>query len=221
MLALREGRKVYRRPGGEVVALDGVSLVVRPGETVAVMGPSGSGKSTLLHILGCLDRLTAGWYEVNGKRVDKATDLELSLLRRRFFGFVFQRYNLIPELSALENVALPMVYTRVPRNKRWDRARALLEQVGLGHRLHHRPAELSGGEEQRVAIARALANDPSVILADEPTGNLDSRTGREIVQLLCALKHLGKAVVIATHSRAVADACDRVIELVDGRLSGA
>jgi len=218
VLVLREARKVYSRPGGEVVALDGVSLVVLPGETVAVMGPSGSGKSTLLHILGCLDRLTAGSYEVNGKRVERAADLELSLLRRRFFGFVFQRFNLIPELSALDNVALPMVYTRVPRNRRRQRAKALLEQVGLGHRLHHRPAELSGGEEQRVAIARALANDPSVILADEPTGNLDSRTGQEIVQLLCGLSHHGKAVVIATHSRAVADACDRVLELVDGRI---
>ncbi|MDI6824091.1 MAG: ABC transporter ATP-binding protein [Bacillota bacterium] len=218
MLSLREGTKVYFKGTQKVLALDNVSMVVEPGELVAITGPSGSGKSTLLHILGCLDRLSAGSYEVEDRPVHRASDGELSLLRRRFFGFVFQRFNLIPELSALDNVALPMVYTRVPRPKRRERARALLEQVGLSHRLHHRPAELSGGEEQRVAIARALANDPRVILADEPTGNLDSRTGREILELLVGLRERGKTVIVATHSPAVAGACPRVMELRDGRL---
>ena len=208
----------YRLGDQTVHALSGVDLRIDEGEYVAIMGPSGSGKSTLLNVLGLLDRATAGRYVLGGRDVSDLEDDELSLERGRRLGFVFQSYNLIAQLDVVENVEVPMFYAGVPEREARARAEALATRMGLGSRLHHRPTELSGGQQQRVAIARSLANDPLVLLADEPTGNLDSKTGLEILGLLDELHASGKTVVVVTHDPSVAARADRVVHMRDGKV---
>lgn len=218
LIRLKDIFKSYSLGKTVVRALNGISLEISRGEYVALMGPSGSGKSTLMHILGCLDTPDAGSYFFDGTDTARFNDRELARLRNRAFGFVFQSFNLLPRLSALANVELPMLYAGVGRRARINRATELLELVGLGDRLRHKPNELSGGEMQRVAIARALANEPEVILADEPTGNLDSRTGAEIMRLFDRLAEEGKTVVIVTHDPGIAEHCRRIVRLRDGEI---
>ena len=212
-------RKVYS-PGteAEVVALRDVDLTVMPGEFLAIMGPSGSGKSTLMNLIGCLDTPSGGQYLCDGVDVSTLDAEALAVLRREKIGFVFQGFHLLPRMTALENVAMPLGYARVPPAERRERARAALEAVGLGARLHHRPNELSGGQQQRVAIARALINAPPVLLADEPTGALDSRTGEEILALFKRLRDEGHTVVLITHDAHVAAHADRICVMRDGQL---
>jgi len=213
--------KRYRMGDENIVALDGVDLKVDDGEFISIVGPSGSGKSTLLHIVGCLDAPTDGEVYLKGSRVDYRDKRSLVLLRRHFIGFIFQAYNLIPALTAVENVEYPLYFTKGMRSKSERKARAqrLLALVGLEHRAHHLPSELSGGELQRVAIARALANDPALILADEPTGNLDSKTGRSILELLKRLStEEGKTIIMVTHDLASAQRMSTVVEILDGRI---
>jgi putative ABC transport system ATP-binding protein len=210
--------KVYKMGEVEVHALRGLSLKVKPGEVLAVMGPSGSGKSTLMNILGCLDRPTSGSYELDGESVANLDDDQLADIRSRKVGFIFQTFNLLGRTSALENVALPLRYAGVT-NGRSERARKALEAVGLGDRLHHRPNELSGGQQQRVAIARALVNDPAMIMADEPTGNLDSKAGEDIMKLLLGMnKERGVTLIIVTHDPEIAAQTDRIINIRDGHV---
>jgi putative ABC transport system ATP-binding protein len=219
LISARGLRRVYQAEGVETVALDHVDLDVRAGEMLAIIGPSGSGKSTLMALLGCLDRPSAGTYHLSGRDVTKLSDNELSSVRNRLIGFVFQSFNLLSRATALENVELPQIYAGISWGARRARAKQLLESVGLGHRTRHRPNALSGGEMQRVAIARALANDPSLILADEPTGNLDSRVGTEVMALFRNLNHDRKVtVIIVTHDPKVAAQCDRIVEVLDGRV---
>jgi len=202
-----------------VRALDGVSLAVRRGEILGIMGRSGSGKSTLLHILGCLDRPTAGEVWIEGTEVTGLPEAALPALRLRKLGFVFQSHNLVPSLTALENVALPLRYLRVPVRRAMEKARAALEAVGLSDRVHHLPVQLSGGQQQRVAVARALVNDPALVLADEPTGALDSQTARELLALMRRLSaERGQTFVVVTHDPLVGQACDRIVTMVDGRI---
>jgi putative ABC transport system ATP-binding protein len=210
--------KIYPRGATAVRALEDVSLSVAKGELVAVMGASGSGKSTLLAILGCLDRPTAGDYHLDGQRVAGLTDAQLSRLRNRTIGFVFQSFHLIPELTVLENVETPLLYGDVAPAEWRERSRRGLERVGLPHRADHRPSELSGGEAQRVAIARALVTEPRLLLADEPTGNLDSGTGEEIADLITGLTAEGRTVILVTHNDALAARARRVVRLRDGRV---
>jgi len=218
LISLRSLQRVYRM-GTEIVrALDGIDLDVEAGEYLAIMGPSGSGKSTLMNILGCLDTPSAGEYILNGHRVSGLDDTELARLRNAEIGFVFQTFNLLPRTSALANVELPLIYGGVPRRERKQKARETLERVGLGGRLHHTPNELSGGQRQRVAIARALVNDPSLLLADEPTGNLDSRTSEEIMTLFGELNAAGNTIVVVTHEEDIAAHARRVVRLLDGRM---
>lgn len=211
-------KKVYRMGKVEVYALRGVNLVINEGEYVAIMGPSGSGKSTLMHILGCLDRPTEGKYYLEGKEVQSLDESQLADIRKKTFGFVFQTFNLLPRLDAHENVELPMAYARVPSKIRHIRAMQLLKTVGLKERAHHKPTELSGGEAQRVAIARALANDPKVLLADEPTGNLDTKTGIEVLTVFKKLHQQGRTIVVVTHDPEVAAEAQRIIYLRDGKI---
>src|SRR5512143_2305708 len=202
----------------EVRALDGVDLTVEEGEFVAIMGQSGSGKSTLMNIIGCLDRPTSGSYKVLGKEAANLEPDELAALRRETFGFVFQRYNLLATATAGENVQIPSVYAGLPRHKRTAHAHELLQQLGLGDRTDHRPSELSGGQQQRVAIARALVNDPPVILADEPTGALDSKSGDEVLALLKNLHAEGRTIILITHAENVAQHAGRIVRIQDGRI---
>ncbi len=203
---------------GEVLvkALDGVSFEIAQGEFVAIVGPSGSGKSTLMNILGCLDVVTDGVYALNNKKIRKYDENDLAEIRNASIGFVFQQFNLLPSFTALENVMVPLTYARVGRKARELKAKQLLESVGLGDRITHKPTELSGGQQQRVSIARALANDPDIILADEPTGALDSRTGQEVLRLLQSLNRQGKTILIITHDMAIARYAQRIIRLKDG-----
>jgi putative ABC transport system ATP-binding protein len=220
LLRLEDVSKVYRTGAVEVSALRGVSLTVRRGESVALTGPSGSGKSTLLHILGCLDRPTAGQYALEGTPIQDLDDRGLAEVRNRRIGFVFQAFNLMPRYSARMNVELPLSYAGVGRGERRRRAEEALASVGLAGRAHHRPSELSGGERQRVAIARALVNAPSIILADEPTGNLDTRVGNEIIGIIEGLNaREGITVVMVTHDMALARRCRRQVRLVDGQIT--
>jgi putative ABC transport system ATP-binding protein len=208
--------KLYRM-GEEIIhALRGVALEIRRNEYLAIMGPSGSGKSTLMNMLGCLDTPTAGEYDFNRKSVAHMTDDELADIRNREIGFVFQTFNLLPRSNALHNVELPLIYAGLSRQERIARAREALESVGLGDRLHHKPNELSGGQRQRVAIARALVTRPSIILADEPTGNLDSKTGVEIMNLLEELYEKGNTIIVVTHEEDIAQHARRIVRLRDG-----
>lgn len=211
-------RKTYFKPDGSIMveALKGVELSIRAQEYVAIMGASGSGKSTLMNVLGCLDRPTAGQYLLDGKNVGEMDDEELSTYRGRKIGFVFQAFNLIPELTVLENVAAPLFYQGVPKKDRLHRAQEILAAVGLGDRTDHRPRELSGGQQQRVAIARALVTKPVVLMADEPTGNLDSTTGKAILALFDSLQRQGMTIIMVTHDNSVAARCQRVVRLKDG-----
>lgn len=212
-------KKIYKLGKVDVVALDGVDLKIYRGEYISIMGPSGSGKTTLFNMIGGLDKPTEGTVYVDGVDISKLDSYELAWLRNRKIGYIFQTFNLIPTLTALENVMLPMIFAGVPREERFRKATELLETVGLGDRLHHRPMELSGGQQQRVAVARALANDPSIILADEPTGNLDLKTGRQIIDLLKELNLKRKVTVIAaTHDLKMIDVSDRILWIRDGKI---
>lgn len=213
--------KVYGMGDATVTALDGVSLQIKAGEFVAIMGPSGSGKSTLMHILGCLSRPTSGQYILDGQDVSAMSKKELALVRNQKLGFIFQAYNLLPRTSALRNVMMPFLYDcnhHVSDEEGEQKALKMLEMVGLADRLHHQPQELSGGQQQRVAIARALINDPVMIIADEPTGNLDSHSGRDILNLLRSLHQQGVTIVMVTHDPLTAEYTQRVIHLADGRI---
>lgn len=210
--------KVYSTGKLTVTALDGIDLSIAHGEYVAIMGPSGSGKSTMMNILGCLDVPTSGRYRLDGAPVDGLSDDELAAVRNRKIGFVFQSFNLLPRYSALDNVALPLLYAGVPRSERRLRASQVLEQVGLADRMNHLPGELSGGQRQRVAVARALVTHPSLILADEPTGNLDTATSIDIMRLFGAVHAAGNTVVLVTHEEDIARHAHRIIRLRDGRV---
>jgi putative ABC transport system ATP-binding protein len=218
IIALEHVSRVYSMGRLEVPALNDVSLQVLPGEFVAIVGPSGSGKTTMMNILGCLDRPTAGAYLLAGTPVADLDDDGLAKLRSLTIGFVFQSYNLLPRTSALDNVATPLLYQGVSRKERAARATAALERLGLGDRLTHEPTELSGGQQQRVAVARALVTEPALILADEPTGNLDSHSGAEVLALLHELNAAGRTIVLITHDQDVADAASRQFHLRDGRI---
>ncbi|WP_027338973.1 ABC transporter ATP-binding protein [Halonatronum saccharophilum] len=218
MLEVNELRKVYNSGLIEVEALKGVSFRIDDGEMVAIMGPSGSGKSTMMHLLGCLDHPTSGSYLLDGKDVSGFDDNGLAEIRNKKIGFVFQQFNLLAKTSILHNVEVPLIYAGVGRKKRRKIATDVLTKVGLGHRLDHHPNEISGGQKQRVAVARALVNNPSLILADEPTGNLDSKTGDEIMELFHQLNDQGHTIVLVTHSDEIADHADRTIRLLDGEL---
>ncbi len=217
LIELRDVAKYYKKGGEVVKAVDGIDQKIPTTGMVAIVGPSGSGKSTLLHMIGAMDRPTRGEVRVAGKVLNGLAEKDLTRFRRDTVGFVFQTFNLIPNLTALENVSLPMEFNHIPKDERLRRAKSLLERLGLGQRLKHRPNELSGGEMQRVAIARALANNPPLILADEPTGNLDSQTGQTIYELLKEISG-ERAVVVVTHAEALAQMADRVLHIKDGRI---
>jgi len=218
LIECRDLTKVYRMGGLEVRALAGVDLAIERGEYAAIMGPSGSGKSTLMNMLGCLDTPSGGHYLLDGEAVEEMTDNELADIRNQKIGFVFQTFNLLPRATALANVELPLVYGGVPLRERRERARAALANVGLDDRADHRPNEMSGGERQRVAMARALVTRPSLILADEPTGNLDTRTSHEIMQVLKELHTQGNTVLLVTHEDDISQYAHRIIRLRDGRI---
>ena len=218
LIVLENIRKSYRLGGVDIHALDGVDLSIHQNEFVALMGPSGSGKSTLMNVLGCLDSPTSGKYALNGKDVGSMRDRQLSEIRNTEIGFVFQSFNLLPRMSSLDNVALPLVYAGISSKQRRARAQEMLELVGLGDRLKNKPNQLSGGQRQRVAIARSLANRPSLVLADEPTGNLDSTTAQEIMEMLTKVNAQGNTIVVVTHEREIAEYAQRIIHLKDGRI---
>ncbi len=218
VIDLREIRKCYHIGSQTVLALDGVSLSISENEYVAIMGPSGSGKSTLMNILGCMDVPTEGHYYLKGREIGQMDDDRLAEIRNREIGFVFQSFNLLPRYDALENVELPLVYSGVPKKKRSEAACRMLEAVGLSDRMHHRPNELSGGQRQRVALARALINSPSIILADEPTGNLDTKTSIDIMSLFEDIYNQGNTIILVTHEEDIARYAHRIIRLRDGRI---
>jgi len=217
-LDLRKAYKVYKMDGVEVRALQKVTFHVAPGEYVAIMGPSGSGKSTMMNLAGCLDRPTSGSVLIDGENTRRMKERELAEMRNRCIGFVFQSFNLLSRTTALANVEVPLLYGGVARPERHRRAREALESVGLSHRTEHRPSQLSGGEQQRVAIARALVHHPRIILADEPTGNLDSRSGGEVLRILDGLWKKGMTLLLVTHDRAIAEHARRIIHLQDGQI---
>jgi len=210
--------KTYKNGSLELQVLKNISFKVDKGEFLAIMGSSGSGKSTMMNILGCLDNQYEGRYILDGIDISKSTENELSEIRNKKIGFIFQSFNLLPRLTALENVELPLVYSSIPKEERHKRANELLEMVGLKDRIHHRPNELSGGQRQRVAIARALVNNPSIILADEPTGNLDSKSEEEIIEILQKLNKMGKTIVIVTHEPSIGEIAERKIVFKDGEI---
>ena len=218
LIEVKNVYKIYNPGENEVRALDGVSLTVDPGEFVAIIGQSGSGKSTLMNMLGCLDTCTSGSYSINGQDVSHLSDDELSEIRNNEIGFIFQGFNLIPSLNALENVELPLIYRGIGREERRRLSRAALEKVGLEKRIDHRPAEMSGGQQQRVAIARAIAAAPPVILADEPTGNLDKRSGADVMEILRGLWREGRTVILITHDPKIAESANRVVTISDGKI---
>jgi putative ABC transport system ATP-binding protein len=218
VIEMSDIRKVYRAGSFEVEALRGVSLTIEPGEYVAIMGPSGSGKSTLMHILGCLDIPTSGSYLLGGEDVGGMDEIDLAEVRNRRIGFVFQQFNLLPSLTAVRNVELPLLYAAMPRIRRRELAQEALDRVGLADRVSHRPGELSGGQQQRVAVARALVSDPQLLLADEPTGNLDSTATGEVLGLFDQLHRQGRTVVLITHEAEVAERAARTIRMRDGQI---
>jgi len=226
LLKLRNIYRTYHIGKVDVHALNGVDLDVKKNEYLSVMGPSGSGKSTLMNIIGCLDTPTRGFYELDGITIHKenhdisqtANDDQLALIRNRNIGFIFQTFNLLPRMTALHNVELPLIYAGVHRQERIERAKEALEKVQLADRMYHRPNELSGGQRQRVAVARALVNDPSIILADEPTGNLDSKTGNDIMDLIGDLHRQGNTIILVTHEQDIAARAQRVIHMLDGKI---
>ena len=219
LISLRKIYKIYNVGGEEVRALDGIDLDINENEYLAIMGPSGSGKSTLMNMVGCLDTPTSGIYEFEGEMVQVMDDSQLASIRNRKIGFVFQTFNLLPKATAQHNVEIPLVYANIRKRQRVEMASKALESVGLSDRSHHRPNELSGGQRQRVAIARALVNNPSIILADEPTGNLDSKSGHEIMNILDDLHQKGNTIILVTHEDDIAQHAHRVIRLLDGEIT--
>ena len=219
LIDLRDIYKIYQMGSTQINALDGLDCKIEKGEYVALMGPSGSGKSTLMNIIGCLDTTSKGVYSLNDNNVSDMTDDELASIRNIEIGFVFQSFNLLPRTSAIENVSLPLIYAGVSKKERLERAQKVLEKVGLGDRADHKPNELSGGQRQRVAIARALINNPSIVLADEPTGNLDSKSSLEIMNLFSKIHQEGNTVVMVTHEEDISKYAKRTIRMIDGKLA--
>ncbi len=219
IIELKSVKKIYRMGNVDVPALNGVSMTVNRGEFIAIMGPSGSGKSTLMNMVGCLDVPTVGNIFLDGKDIAKMSESALAQIRGRKIGFVFQKFNLLSTLTALENVTIPMMFQNIEESKRTKRAIELLKIVGLDDRAHHKPSELSGGQQQRVAMARSLANDPEVILADEPTGNLDTKTGKEVINILNTLNKEGKTIIMVTHDPEVAKFAQRIVYIKDGLIN--
>lgn len=220
LIKLEDVYKIYQLDGLQVPAINGISLSINKGDFVALIGPSGSGKSTAMNMVGCLDTATKGDIYLGEHNIEHLSESDLAQIRGKRIGFIFQTFNLIPSLSALENVALPMTFQNISRNLRLKRSKELLEQVGLGDRLSHLPSQLSGGQRQRVAIARALINDPEIILADEPTGNLDTKTGDEIMKLLKDLNKKGKTIILVTHNPDLTKLANKIVKLKDGRIAG-
>ena len=218
LISLKNIHKIYNVGGEEVRALDGIDLNIQENEYLAIMGPSGSGKSTLMNMIGCLDTPTSGLYEFEGEMVQVMDDAQLASIRNRKIGFVFQTFNLLPKATAQYNVEIPLVYANIRKDQRTEMASKALDSVGLSDRSHHKPNELSGGQRQRVAIARALVNNPSIILADEPTGNLDSKSGHEIMNILDDLHDRGNTIILVTHEDEIAQHAHRVIRLFDGKI---
>ena len=218
LISLKKIHKIYNVGGEEVRALDGVNLDIQENEYLAIMGPSGSGKSTLMNMIGCLDTPTSGLYEFEGEMVQIMDDSQLASIRNRKIGFVFQTFNLLPKATAAHNVEIPLIYANIRKDERLAMALEALDSVGLSDRSHHRPNELSGGQRQRVAIARALVNNPSIILADEPTGNLDSKSGHEIMGILDGLHRKGNTIILVTHEDDIAQHAHRIIRLFDGKI---
>lgn len=215
-IEISDVKKIYQMGDSEVFALAGITLNIEKGEFTAIMGPSGSGKSTLMNILGCLDRPTSGSYKLDGQEVATLNDDELATTRNKKIGFVFQNFNLLPRITAVENVALPLVYSGVKKSERYERAQKALSSVGLEQRMHHLPNELSGGQRQRVAIARALVNEPSILMADEPTGALDTKSGDEVMEIFQGLHATGRTIILVTHEPEIAEYAERVIHVRDG-----
>jgi putative ABC transport system ATP-binding protein len=219
LVEIKQLKKTYKMGETFVKALDGIDLIINEHEFVSIIGPSGSGKSTLMNMIGCLDSPDEGSYHLDGSDISTLSDGKLAIIRSQKVGFIFQGFNLLPKMTALENVEMPLIYQHYPHKKRKQHAINALEKVGLGDRLHHRPAELSGGQQQRVAIARALASNPPIILADEPTGNLDSKSGQDIMDLLVELHEKGNTIILITHDNYVADVARRKICLKDGKIT--
>jgi len=218
LIETKDLKKIYKIEDIEVPALGGVSFSIKSGESVSIMGTSGSGKSTLMHLIGCLDKPTSGNVKIEGQDTINLNENELAVLRNKKIGFVFQSFNLLPRATAIANVELPMVYSGIGLKERTKKAKEMLEAVGLGDRLYHRPTQLSGGQQQRVAIARALVNEPAIILADEPTGNLDSKAGAEVMAILQKLHSEGRTVILVTHELYVAEHAQRIIQILDGKI---